>query len=68
MTHSLSFLIVLMRCSSCNLRASPSAILVSTWLMKMGAICEACLGFGNALMMDGSAGVHADDNDRRARG
>jgi hypothetical protein len=58
----------LMRCSSCNLRASLSAISVSTCSMKMGAICEACLGFGNALMMDGSAGVRADDDDGRAGG
>ena len=71
MTRSLSFLMALMRCLSCNLRASPSAISVSTCSMKMGAICEAYLGFGNALMVDGSAGVESvdvDDDDGRAGG
>lgn len=34
--------------------------------MKMSAICEACLGFNDALIMDGSAGMCADDDDGRS--
>ena len=55
-----------MFCSSHNLRASPNSISVSIWLMKMSTICEACLGFNDALIMDGSAGMCADDDDGRS--